>query len=236
MTGRRVAGRPGLLRGRVLGSLAAGLAGALLLLLAPPASRTVAASWYLDAEGRLLSAPRLVATPGSPWRPANPAAEAPATGPQGASGTGSGVQPGGQASPGAGAQQATATPRPAEARLVSLINQARVQAGLRPLAVDPLLERLAEEKADEMASLGYFDHRSPTYGLPVDMERAAGIRAALMGAENIALARDVDYAMAMFMGSAPHRANLLDPRFDTVGVGVAPTARGVAVSVLFLGH
>ncbi|MDI3298511.1 MAG: CAP domain-containing protein [Bacillota bacterium] len=225
---------PGRWNGRPLGRLAAGLAAALLLLFAPPGAGTAGASWYLDAQGRFVPGPRLAASPWNPGQPTGTAGGTPATALRGV--TRSGLGGGLQAAPGAGSQPATAALRPAESRLVELINQARVQAGVRPLAVDPLLERLAEEKADEMAALGYFDHRSPTYGMPVDMERAAGIRAALMGAENIALAADVEHAMAMFMGSPPHRANLLDPRFDTVGVGVAPTPRGVAVSVLFLGH
>ncbi|MDI3316151.1 MAG: CAP domain-containing protein [Bacillota bacterium] len=183
-----------------------------LLLLGLGFSPTAQASWYLDAQGRLPARLPLTTT----WHPAGPAAP-------------------GRAAP-QPARPASGALRTDEARLLELINQARVQAGVRPLAVDAALERLAEQKADEMAALGYFDHRSPTRGTPLEMERAAGIRAAWMGAENIARARDVEFAMAMFMGSAPHRANLLDPRFDTAGVGVAPTARGVAVSVLFLGH
>jgi uncharacterized protein YkwD len=40
-------------------------------------------------------------------------------------------------------------------------------------------------------------------------------------AENIAVHRDVDEAEAALLRSPGHRANLLDPEFECVGVGVA---------------
>lgn len=122
-----------------------------------------------------------------------------------------------------------------EKRLVSLINAERRARGLEELSVDPDLVRLARMRAEDMRDKGYFSHYSPTYGWPYDMERQAGIRARVMGAENLAQARDVDRAHMMLMASSGHRANLLNPAHDSIGVAVVPIPYGVLVVQLFLG-
>ena len=122
-----------------------------------------------------------------------------------------------------------------ERRLVDLVNAERRNRGLAELAVDPDLTRLARLKARDMQEKGYFSHSSPTYGSPYEMELQAGIRARVMGAENLAQARDVEYAHRLLMGSQGHRANLLNPAHDRIGVAVVPARYGVLVVQLFLG-
>ncbi|PZN09233.1 MAG: hypothetical protein DIU76_00795 [Bacillota bacterium] len=123
----------------------------------------------------------------------------------------------------------------AEQHLVDLVNGARRDQGLPPLAVDPDLVRLARLKAEDLRAGGYFDHTSPTYGSPYEMERRAGISARVMGAENLAMSRDVDRAHLQLMASEGHRANLLNPAHDAIGVAVVPVPYGVLVVQLFLG-
>jgi uncharacterized protein YkwD len=117
----------------------------------------------------------------------------------------------------------------------NLMNSARVAAGVPPLADNPLLDRLALEKAEDIATYGYFDHYSPRLGWPIDMELRAGFRAVAMGAENIAEAGTVQRALLNFLASPLHRQNLLDPVFTQTGVAVVPIPYGVVVEQLFAG-
>ncbi|HEX6971163.1 MAG TPA: CAP domain-containing protein, partial [Limnochordia bacterium] len=108
-----------------------------------------------------------------------------------------------QPSPSPGSVQLTAD----EQYLVAQINAARAAEGKPPLTVDARLVAVARQKAQDMASNGYFDHYSPTYGSPFDMMRAAGISYRWAG-ENIARASSVEVAHRALMESPGHRANI----------------------------
>ncbi|MEW6772238.1 MAG: CAP domain-containing protein [Bacillota bacterium] len=123
----------------------------------------------------------------------------------------------------------------AEQEMLRLVNQERIKAGLHTFVVDMRLVRLARLKSQDMYENNYFDHVSPTYGSPYEMERDAGIIARVMGAENIAIAATVARAHELFMNSEHHRANILDPRHDAIGIGIVTTPYGVYVTQLFLG-
>ena len=127
-----------------------------------------------------------------------------------------------------------------EADLVAAINNERARRGIGTLAEDPLLNVTARAHSREMCSLSYFDHRSPTAGGQTPMDRyLAGLRtwgearpeAALVG-ENIFYASVTDavynasYAHASLMNSPGHRANILEPRFTKVGVGLYRDSQG----------
>lgn len=110
------------------------------------------------------------------------------------------------------------TPSDAQ-QAAAIVNQARQQKGLAPLTPDPTLARLALLKAQDMAERGYFGHQSPTYGSPFDMLRSAGISYRYAG-ENLAGAPDVETAHNNLMASPGHRANILNPNYTRVGIGV----------------
>ena len=127
-----------------------------------------------------------------------------------------------------------------EADLVAAINNERVRRGLGLLAEDPLLNVTARTHSREMCSLSYFDHHSPTAGIQTPLDRyLAGLRAwgegkpeaALVG-ENIFFASatdsvyNVSYAHTSLMNSPGHRANILEPRFTKVGVGLYRDSQG----------
>ncbi|PYI52970.1 SafA/ExsA family spore coat assembly protein [Paenibacillus flagellatus] len=103
-------------------------------------------------------------------------------------------------------------------QVVTLVNQERAKAGLRPLASDAALTAMALDKAKDMYHNGYFDHTSPTYGSPFDMMRSYGIRYTYAG-ENIAKGqRTPQEVMNAWMNSAGHRQNILSPNFTKIGV------------------
>lgn len=107
------------------------------------------------------------------------------------------------------------------AALLAAVNAARQAAGRPPLAADPRLDAAAQAHAEDMLARSYYSHESPEGGTPRTRVEAAGCRAELV-AENIA-ARHLtpELAMAGWMSSADHRRNVLDPRFATMGAGVA---------------
>lgn len=109
---------------------------------------------------------------------------------------------------------------PDEQTMVDLINQERLNAGLHPVAVDIRLVNVARLKANDMKDNNYFGHISPVYGSPFAMMQEQGLYVR-WGSENIDANRSVAGAMAAFMFSPAHRANILDPKVTHVGIGIA---------------
>lgn len=112
-----------------------------------------------------------------------------------------------------------ATLTPEEEQLVNLINAEREKEGVAPLKVDPALVATARLKSKDLVVNQYFAHQSPTYGSPFEMFRAAGITYRYAG-ENLAGALTVERAHALLLQSPGHRANMINPLFTRVGVGI----------------
>jgi len=104
-------------------------------------------------------------------------------------------------------------------QLFDRLNQERSKAAVGELRWDDKLADVAVQHAQLMAERKRLSHQFP--GEPAVRERfiAAGLRFSSSG-ENVALAPTVDTLHADWMLSAPHRANLLDPRYNAVGIGV----------------
>jgi uncharacterized protein YkwD len=112
-----------------------------------------------------------------------------------------------------------ATQAEREQALVTAVNVARTGHGLRPLAVDPTLVRVARAHSSWMVRTKIFAHGAtatrlrrsgaagPTFG--ENLVWGAGSRAA---------ARAV---VQMWLASPPHRANLLRPGFRRIGIGAS---------------
>jgi len=134
-------------------------------------------------------------------------------------GNGSGYGNGGGTGQGTGSGADTSAPASAYAdQVVTLVNQERAKAGLKPLASDPALTAMAMDKAKDMYNNNYFDHNSPTYGSPFDMMRSYGIRYTYAG-ENIAKGqRNPQEVMNAWMNSPGHRQNMMSPNFTKIGV------------------
>lgn len=127
-----------------------------------------------------------------------------------------------------------------ELAFTALINAERTGRGLCSLLLDPMLTDAARAHSEEMCTADYFDHHSPTPGLDSPMDRylsASRLRGLpqpeyLLVGENIYYCSvyndiyNVDYAHRAFMASPGHRANILEPRFAKVGVGIYRNAKG----------
>jgi len=99
------------------------------------------------------------------------------------------------------------------------VNKARRDAGLPSLKRNVGLERIAQSHAVEMSKLRYAAHRSPTTGMISDRANKAGIKWQRIG-ENVALNQSALAAHISLMESPAHRANVLNPHFTHLGIGV----------------
>nr|WP_238457309.1 CAP domain-containing protein [Litchfieldia salsa] len=106
-----------------------------------------------------------------------------------------------------------------EEQVVQLVNQERAKAGLKPLTHRADLKNVAHKKAQDMINSNYFSHTSPNYGSPFQMLKTFGISYQSAG-ENIAKGQKTPKeVMNAWMNSPGHRANILKPEYDSIGVG-----------------
>ncbi|MEU5347883.1 MULTISPECIES: CAP domain-containing protein [unclassified Streptomyces] len=107
------------------------------------------------------------------------------------------------------------------AEVVALTNAERTRAGLRPLAVDPLLTNAAQAHSADMVARAFYSHTSPDGSEPWHRAAAAGSTRRTIG-ENIACGqRSAAEVVQGWMDSPGHRANILKPDFTHIGVGFA---------------
>lgn len=115
-----------------------------------------------------------------------------------------------------------------------LLNRARLDEGLDPLAWGPALTEVARAHAVEMYTEGYFSHHSPQTGDVGDRLDAAGVTYVIAG-ENLALAATPSEVHRGLMDSPGHRENILRPEFRRVGVAVVSGPLGLMTVQLFTG-
>lgn len=107
------------------------------------------------------------------------------------------------------------------AELLARVNEARRKAGAKPLRSDSRLDRAAQRHAEDMLARGYFAHESPEDKTVRQRSKEAGYDWRTIG-ENIAEGQfTVDEVMTTWLNSPGHRRNILDPRFEELGVGLA---------------
>lgn len=117
----------------------------------------------------------------------------------------------------------------AETELFDLINAERRKRGMRPLTMDATIRRVARRHSADMFRRGYFAHVNLD-GLTPFRRLHRGGAAFMAAGENIALAPTVEMAHRGLMNSPGHRANILRPSFQRVGIGAA---RGGRFGVMF---
>lgn len=127
-----------------------------------------------------------------------------------------------------GTNPPTVTVSATQQTIINLVNQARQQNGLRALTLNTKLLQAAQIHANDMASMNTMAHDLPGAALPglIDRARYVGYQYSSMG-ENIAYNfPDATSVMAAWMNSPGHRANILDPSFKEIGVGIAFDSQG----------
>lgn len=116
------------------------------------------------------------------------------------------------------------------ARVVALVNAARSHgrrcgrerfAAVPPLSVSRKLNDAAAAHARDMLRRKYFEHRGSDGSQPRDRVLRAGYKFRLTG-ENIALGPEsAEEVVAGWLDSPGHCANIMEPRFREIGIGVA---------------
>lgn len=119
-----------------------------------------------------------------------------------------------------------------ELKFVDLVNKERAGRGLSQLVIDPLLVQVARGHSREMADKNYFSHTSPTAGIKTPLDRYLALEKhrptwALVG-ENLYYCSivDVDRGHVALMNSEGHRANILEGKFERIGVGAFIDRKG----------
>lgn len=108
----------------------------------------------------------------------------------------------------------------AEQQLLTLANQARQQSGAPALALDPGLSQAARVHAQAMVEARALSHQfTGEASLPQRLAATTSLQLDQEG-ENVALDYDAEHGHEHLMLSPPHRANLLNPAYNVVGLGV----------------
>jgi uncharacterized protein YkwD len=106
-----------------------------------------------------------------------------------------------------------------------VINRTRVEMGLQPLAWNEEIAEVAREHSQNMAEFRFFSHRGLDNKMVSDRADARGIRKWRAIGENIAYNRGyqdpVAKAVQLWLNSASHKSNMLDPNWRESAVGVA---------------
>ena len=111
------------------------------------------------------------------------------------------------------------SPGRAEQLLLTQANQDRAERNLSELRADPLLTQAALFHAHQMA-----EHADISHGFPGEPDlslrgASAGLHFSLI-TENVAEAGDPAVIHELWMHSPGHRANLLDPEVNVIGIAV----------------
>jgi uncharacterized protein YkwD len=129
---------------------------------------------------------------------------------------------------GAGTAPNPATLARAQSATLCLINAARSEHGLSPLDATASLARAAAAHSHDMAVRGFFSHASPGGLTPAQRIDRAGY---LDGASTWRVGEAIGWGsggsaspasiVRSWLRSPPHRAILLNGRYEDVGIGIA---------------
>jgi uncharacterized protein YkwD len=105
-------------------------------------------------------------------------------------------------------------------KVIDLVNQSRLEAGLNTLTENSKLTQAAQDKANDMIQNDYFAHTSPKGVTPWFWLKKEGYTPKSAG-ENLA----INFTTAKsqhegWMASKTHRDNILSPKYKEIGVAV----------------
>ncbi|MGZ4677659.1 MAG: CAP domain-containing protein [Acidimicrobiia bacterium] len=113
----------------------------------------------------------------------------------------------------------------AEGDFIARTNGLRTSHGLAPLSVNGTLTAKARAWAEHMAAVGAISHSNLPDGAPPEWHRLG---------ENVGSGPSVDSIHNALVASPEHYANLTDPGFQSIGVGVVNANGTYYVSEVFM--
>jgi hypothetical protein len=124
---------------------------------------------------------------------------------------------------------AHADPGSEEAQFLALTNQLRASHGLTQLSTDGTLLSIARGWSANMAAAGAISHNM---NLPNEV---TSVYWSKLG-ENVGTGWDVQSIQTAFINSPHHYANLVDPSYNYVGIGVVDSGGKIYVTVDFMAY
>lgn len=131
-------------------------------------------------------------------------------------------------------QKPTSTPTPTqsgpkdtksiEQALFTLTNQKRSENGVAALSWSEDIAAVARAHSKDMNDRNYFDHNTPDGVTPFQRLTLGGVSYMTAG-ENIAAAGTAEMIIEAWMKSPGHKANILNPSFGRIGIGVAENSK-----------
>ena len=108
----------------------------------------------------------------------------------------------------------------AEQKILELMNEKRVAAGLKPLTMDNTLLDVARYKSNHMIQYNYFSHTNPDGTNWTNWLKTLGYKYTAT-AENIAYnSYDPVELFNQWWNSSGHRQNMMNPNYTKVGIGL----------------
>lgn len=124
---------------------------------------------------------------------------------------------------------------PAQA-IAAAVNQARAEAGLAPLAVDPLLNQAAQNHVNDMVNNYVYGHYGSDGSLVETRVARTGYAQNPWVSENWVASKSVDGAMTWWMNDYIHRVNILNGNWQEMGVGVGTRGGEMIFVTVFSGN
>lgn len=125
-----------------------------------------------------------------------------------------------------------------ESQMIHLINSIRSSRGLQLLNPNPVLNSIARSRSRDMLSRNYFSHYTPEGKNIFNILVEDGIMYAC-SAENLSQASPPSWGSSEavvnnWMSSSAHRANMLNPHFGQLGLGVIDSGNRRVITLIFI--
>lgn len=140
-----------------------------------------------------------------------------------------------------GSDRAPASTAEAGQAMLCEVNWARVNYGLRALRPSPVLDTSALGKVADILACDEFSHTACGRNWLAPIRDAGYLRGCWQAGENLGWGQGElgtpESIMAAWLGSPPHRANILDPDYVDLGVGSGTgTLEGNEEAVVWVTH
>lgn len=108
--------------------------------------------------------------------------------------------------------------------LLNYINTERAMQGLNAVSLRDDLNALAQAHSQDMLTRNFFSHINPDNESPEDRRIRMNVKTEV--GENLAYAPTVYFGHQSLLRSAIHRENIVDPEWDSVGLGIVKDPSG----------
>ena len=130
--------------------------------------------------------------------------------------------------PGIATDHARAAASPRREQMLAITNEARATHGKPVLDLNAKLSRYATRHSQKMAEAGSLFHTEDL------ADKLSGLDWS-MGGENVGVAPSLSDLQDAFMGSKPHRKNILQKGYDHAAIGIVKSDGTLWVTVIFYG-